>query len=129
MPRERRNTMSDQNEKQTPEREERAAGSPGSVFELVDCTSDEIYVSMGLFLSLEDALDQIKDLKEPPTDDPQEFFCMEVRERQIGKLRRRDNGKKVATIRWVEAYIDAKNEWVWHKLTICPPNAEHERDS
>ena len=96
----------------------------GSVFELVDCTNDETYYPMGLFLSLEDALAQVKDLKEPPTDDPEEYVKMEVRERQVGKLRWWDNGKTVATITWIQDYIEAKDEWVWHKPSISLPNVE-----
>jgi hypothetical protein len=111
----------------TPERDERAAdsalsASPGSVFELVDNTRDETYFPMGLFLSLEDALAQVKDLDEPPTDDPEEYVKMEIRERQIGKLRWWDNGKTVATITWIQDYIEAKEDWVWCKPTISLPN-------
>ena len=102
--------------------------STGSVFELVDCTNDETYFPMGLFLSLEDALAKVKDRNEPPTDDPEEYVKMEVRERQIGKLRWWDNGKTVATINWIQDYIESKDEWVWHKPTISLPNVEDERD-
>lgn len=83
----------------------------GSVFELVDCTNDETYFPMGLFLSLEEALEQVRDRCEPPTDDPEEFVRMEVRERQIGKFRWWDNGKTVAKIQWVQDYIEIKDEW------------------
>jgi hypothetical protein len=96
----------------------------GSVFELVDCTNEEAYYPMGLFLSLEDALDQVKDREEPPTDDPEEYVKMEVRERQVGKLRYWDNGKTVATIQWIQDYIEAKEDWVWHKPSISLPNTE-----
>lgn len=99
------------------------SASAGSVFELVDCTDDEIYFPMGLFLSLEDALSKVKDRNEPPTDDPEEYVKMEVRERQTGKLRWRDNGKTVATINWIQDYVESKDEWVWHKPTISLPNA------
>lgn len=98
----------------------------GPVYELVDCTNDESYFPMGLFLSLEDALAQLKDREEPPTDDPEEFVRMEVRERQIGKLRWWDNGETVATIQWIQDYIEAEDEWVWHKPTISIPNAQSE---
>ena len=99
---------------------------PSSVFELVDCTNDETYFPMGLFLSLEDALAQVKDRKKPPTDDPEEFVRMEVRERQIGKLRWWDNGNTVATIQWIQDYIETKDEWVWHTPTISLPNDQSE---
>jgi len=98
--------------------------SIGSIFELVDCTNHETYIPMGLFLTLEDALDQVRDRNEPPTDDPEEFVEMEVRERQLGKLRWRDNGKTVATIQWIADYIESKDEWIWHKPTISTPNKE-----
>jgi len=94
------------------------SASPGSVFELVDCTSDEHYLPLGLFLTLEDAINEVKDCKEPPTDDPEDYVKLEVRERQIGKFRWWDNGKTVATIEWIQDYIEAQDDWVWHKPTI-----------
>ena len=96
--------------------------STGPVFELVDCTDDENYFPMGLFISLEDALAQVRDLNEPPTDDPEEFVRMEVRKRQMGKLRLWDNGKTVATIKWTQDYIESRGDWVWRKPSISLPN-------
>jgi hypothetical protein len=107
---------------------EKPAPSPCSVFELVDCTNEETYFPMGLFLSLEDALAQVKDLDEPPTENPEEYVKMEIRERQIGKLSWWDNGKTVATITWIQDYIEAKDEWVWHRPSISLPNAEVSHD-
>ena len=123
--------MDTKNDKQTSERTERAADSAlsaaaGSVFELVDCTSDEVYFPLGLFLTLEKAINEVKDCKEPPTDE-EDYVKFEVRERQIGKFRRWDNGTTVATIEWIQDYIEAQDDWVWHKPTISLPNTEVSR--
>lgn len=121
--------MTTENQNTQPASERSCPAPAVSVFEVVDCTNDENYFPMGLFLSLEDALAQVKDREEPPTDDPEEIVRMEVRERQIGKLIWWDNGKTVATIHWIQDYIEAKDEWVWHTPTISFPNDEDRRAS
>ena len=102
------------------------SASPGPVFELVDCTDEETYYTMGIFLTLQDALDQVKDCDQPPTDAAEDFARLEVRERKIGKLNWSGTGEKVAEVTWVHDYIESRDEWVWHKPSISLPNAQGE---
>ena len=87
--------------------------STGSIFELVDNTSEETYYPMGYYFSLEDALEAIRDKAEPPTDDPEEYVRLEVRQHKIGVLRWWQSGRNVATLEWTAKYDDAVDDWAW----------------
>jgi hypothetical protein len=97
---------------------------PGSIFELVDNTSQETYFTMGLFLTLDDAINAVKDISEPPTDDPEEYAKLEIRERCVGKLTWWDNGKNVATLEWHSEYSDELEDWKWEGPKITLSNAQ-----
>jgi len=62
--------MDTKNDKQTPERDERAAdsalsASPGSVFELRDTTDDEVFYMVGMFRTKEEAMNFLGECAEP----------------------------------------------------------------
>jgi hypothetical protein len=96
----------------------------GSIFELVDNTSEETYFPMGLFLTLEDVINAVKDRSEPPIDDPEEYVKLEIRERRVGKLTWWDNGRNVATLEWHSEYSDELEDWVWEGPKITFSNAK-----
>jgi len=100
------------------------SASTGSIFELVDNTSEETYFPMGLFLTLEDAINAVKDRSEPPTDDPEEYAKLEIRERRVGKLTWWDNGRNVATLEWYAEYSDELEDWKWEGPKITLSNAK-----
>ena len=66
--------------------------SPGpgcSVFEVVDATDDENYFTLGVFLSLDDAMREVESCDDPDDlggdhGDHEEYCVVEIRERKIG---------------------------------------------
>ena len=89
-----------------------------SIFEAVDCTDDEMYFTVGLWPSLEDAIKEIERMKEPSEfldQDHDEHCIVEIRERAIGFS---DVGTKRATIEWEKKYNEAEDEYQWERKPV-----------
>lgn len=81
---------------------------PDYIYELIDSTDDEMYFTIGLFESQEDAVNEGRAGDYPPVDSPVEVVNLEVRKRVIGKAAWGYTGKVVAEIDWQE---DEDGEW------------------
>jgi hypothetical protein len=89
-----------------------AAG--GSVFEVVDVSSEETYYTIGIWPTLQGAVDALdKRGDDPPGDDfDEDSKACEVRERPVGVFGWSETGRVVAKFQWVKSYEDATfNEW------------------
>ncbi len=91
-----------------------------SVFEVVDVTSEEVYWTLGVWLTLETAMATLD------VSDPEEISCndadeydgyrmIEVRERKIGWG---GVGKRIARIEWKRDYVEVADQYVWTRQTI-----------
>ena len=89
------------------------------IYEAADVTNDEVYWTLGVWLTLEDALADIDKCKVPSDASDQEEHeyyehCkIEIRERVIG-WPSNDGGKVVAVRQWYLTYDD-EGECVWTK--------------
>lgn len=87
----------------------------GSVFEIVDCTDDEQYYTLGLFPTLAAAMSELDTCT--PDDLPRDYegcdtVCrIEVRERKYGW--HVSTGKCVHAREWTSEYNEAKDEYEW----------------
>jgi hypothetical protein len=99
----------------------RTSRPPGSVFEIVDSTSDEQYWTLGMFPTLADALAALADCTPddlPGDHDEYDGACrVEVREHKYGWG---GTGKCVHAREWTSEYNEAEDEYEWR---ICTPNA------
>jgi hypothetical protein len=94
--------------------------TPCSIFELVDATNDETYYTLGLYLTLQDAVDDACVGDSPPTDCYEDFATLEVRERKLGYSGHSNNGKKVAVVVWTRDFeSDEDGPWRFE----CKSNA------
>ena len=90
--------------------------APGcSVFEVVDSTDDENYFTLGVFLSLSDAVREVETCDEPDDlggdhGDHEEYCVVEIRERKIGWG---GIGRKAAEYRWESKYDETADEYGW----------------
>jgi hypothetical protein len=86
-----------------------------SVFEVVDATDDENYFTLGVFLSLADAMREVES-RDAPDDlggdhgDHEEYCVVEIRERKIGLG---GIGREVARYEWKSTYDEAADEYGW----------------
>jgi hypothetical protein len=100
--------------------------SAGSVFEIVDASSDETYWTCGIFLTLESAVAAINECDEPHdlggdhSDFDDDYAKVEVRERKVGWS---GTGKVVHTQEWERKYDEPTDDYSWTKK----PNAGIER--
>ncbi len=94
---------------------------PNSVFEVIDFTDDEVYNTLGVFLSLEEAIAAVDECKKPndfgsPTD-CDEFFKVQIMERKVGWS---GLGKKVFERTFTGEFIDPDGyEWKVSTLKIA----------
>lgn len=88
--------------------------APGSIYELVDATDDEIYQTLGLYLTRQEAIDDATGGGHPPTDCYGDVAIIEIRERKIGFGGYSDHGKKVGIARWENVYDEATDESAWN---------------
>ena len=82
------------------------------IYEIVDASSDEQYFTIGLFLTLEDAVSQVEFegvsiISELDGDD----HTVEIREREVGKLEWSGTGKKVWRRMWERDWSKEDDEW------------------
>ena len=85
-----------------------------TIFEAVDVTDDEMYFTVGLWPTLDEAITEIEKCKEPDECSEQyheEFGKVEIRERAIGFS---DQGTKRAEIEWKAKY-DEEDEQYWER--------------
>ena len=107
-------------------KEQEPAPAPQPIFEAVDCSDDERYYPIGLWLSLEQALADL-DVADPSgfgsDGDPEGLFEVAVYQREIGFC---DLGRKVATLEWRQVFDDTGDElaWVRHRKEIHPPQCQ-----
>lgn len=86
-----------------------------SVFEVVDSTDDENYFTLGIFISLAEAMREVETCVEPDDlggdhGDHEEYCVVEIRERKIGWG---GIGRKVAEYEWKSTYDEAADEYGW----------------
>ena len=79
-----------------------------SIFEMVDATNEEAYYTMGLFVTLEEALKYATDERhgEPLTEIDDDLVIFEIKERQMGFTGYSVTGKLRATVTWKKKYSD-----------------------
>ena len=92
------------------------SAATGSVYEIVDCTSEELFYPLGIYLTLDDALAAVM------VDSPEQVGCvdhdewdqsvqMEIRERCIGPS---GHGTALWDITWSFSF-DAEDEKLWSR--------------
>ena len=86
--------------------------TPCSIFELVDATDDETYYTLGLYFTLQDAIDDACHGDSPPIDCYDDVATLEILERKIGYSGHSNNGKKVAEVVWTRDFeSDEDGSW------------------
>jgi len=106
-----------------------------SVFEVVDATDDENYFTLGVFLSLADAMREVETCAAPDDlggdhGDHEEYCVVEIRERMIGWV---GIGRVVARYEWnTTPYDEAADEYGWMRTqnpTVDPrPTGKGEKE-
>ena len=96
----------------------------GSVFEAADATNEEQYWTLGLWLTLADALaalrvDDPTDVGCHDADELDEYRLIEIRERKIGWC---GSGKVVAKMEWKATYDEAADEYKWARIETPEEN-------
>jgi hypothetical protein len=103
----------------TPDKINRAIAEalPNSIFELVDQTCDETYYCLGLYYTLEEALEVATSGSEPCTDVNDGPVTIEIRERAMGFSGWGNNGKAKAIVTWEQEYSEENDEYTWKHAT------------
>jgi hypothetical protein len=91
------------------------AAPVGLVFEAADVSNEETYWTLGLWPTLDDALNALRvddptDIGCNEADDYDEHRTIEVRERRIGWC---GMGRRVAKLEWKATYDEASDEYKW----------------
>ena len=86
----------------------------GVIFEAVDRTDEDMYFTVGLWPTLETAInafDNVTDPDEFSNDVCHEEYCIiEIRERKIGWS---DTGIERAKLEWASKYDEENDEYIW----------------
>lgn len=86
------------------------------IYEVVDCTDDERYYPLGVYLDKQEAIDVLKCEEPPHNEDDPEAVSIEVRERPLGF--HPHQFKTVAERQWVRTYGDEGPEWQANPLHL-----------
>ena len=89
-----------------------------TIFELIDYTDTNIYYTVGLYLTLESAIDAATKERSPMGDDLQVDHTLKVYEREIGKTEWADMGIHRATVEWVHSYDNNDEDYWTHKIIM-----------
>jgi len=95
------------------------------IFEIADVSDEECFFTIGVFLSLEDAVAAIEAKEEPWTLCEAAMFdgesaSMEIRKKKLGILDPLNNGDVVWSRKWVNQYEEESDENKW----VIVPNAQ-----
>jgi len=90
--------------------------TPFEIFELVDATDDERYYTLGLFLTLAEAMAEIQGDEPPNHDNENESPLLEVRRRPLGFHPHAYT--TVATRQWVRLYPECGDPKEWDAQPI-----------
>lgn len=83
------------------------APASGTVFEVVDTTSEESYYTMGIWPTLEAAVERLRALgPDMPGEHDDDCCIVEIRERKLGVLDWSETGKVRWTFKWEKIYPD-----------------------
>jgi hypothetical protein len=97
------------------------------IYELVDHTCEEVYFTGGVWSTLKDLTNELRDMEKPPNisggfydrdDGLDAVAVMKVYQRQLGGWD--EQGKEVLTAQWVREYIEEQDEDVWHPVSFEP---------
>lgn len=88
------------------------------VFEVVDSTSPDQYYTLGLWLTLAEAVkaievDNPRDLGCEEADDFEDCRTVEIRERKLGWG---GAGTAVVRVEWMNRYNEAEDTWHWTRI-------------
>lgn len=102
----------------TPTSDPALASASGSVFEAVDSSNEETYWTLGIWLTLQEALaalsvDNPEDVGCNEADEYDEHRTIEVRERKIGWC---GSGKRVAKVEWIATWDEPADEYKWARV-------------
>ena len=87
-----------------------------SIFEVVDTTDDDVYYTIGVFLTFEQAKAELDECEDPsdlssPVEHSEIGGCeVEIRERELGW---NDKFKVRLTKKWVSEFDDELDECIW----------------
>jgi len=89
-----------------------------NVFEIADVSDEEAYFTIGVFLSLEEAVAAIEAQAEPWTLCDSAMFAgenasMEIRRKKLNVLDPLNNGEVVWSRKWVNLYHEDSDDNVW----------------
>jgi len=86
----------------------------GVIFEAVDRTDEDMYFTVGLWPTLEEAIRAFDNCNNPDefSDDVdhEEYCLIEIRERKIGWS---DTGIERAKLEWMREYDEENDEYIW----------------
>jgi len=100
-----------------------------NVFEIADVSDEEAYFTIGVFLSLEEAVAAIEAKTEPWTLCESAMFdgesaSMEIRRKKLNVLDPLNNGDVVWSRKWVNRYHEDSDDNAW---VVYLPNAPHDQ--
>ncbi len=74
------------------------------LYEIIDSSDEEMYYTIGLFLSLDEAIDKVRDVGVGMFDNLDEVAVCHIKEREIGKINWSGVGKNVYECQWVQNF-------------------------
>lgn len=94
------------------------------IFEIADVSDEECFFTIGVFLTLEEAVAAIEAKAEPwqlceSAMFSGEYAAMEIRKKKLGVLDPMNNGEVVWARKWVNKYDEETDEEEW---AIISPN-------
>ena len=101
------------------------------IFELVDASNEEAYYTIGVFLSLEDAIKGVASESEPWTLAQEgaewgDSAKLEIRKREVGKLAWSETGEVVWSKTWVCQYDDEEPTWMANPCNFKDASSKEE---
>ena len=91
------------------------ASEPKVIYEVLDTTSEEVYDTLGVFMSLHEAT-QAAESTDWRGEDNDGYFEITIRERPVGTLHGHNMGKCVAKFRWNEIWDEDADEPTWERI-------------
>ena len=106
------------NQHETTKGSEVACASACYVYEIVDCSNDEIYYPMGIYLDEQQAIKELEDAEYHEAHYPEaEHVKMEVRRRKVGYSR--DNYETVYEAVWEERESGETGDWEITRINLA----------
>lgn len=87
------------------------------VYEIVDCSNDEFYYTMGIYFDEQEAIKELEHNEYHHAHYPEEHVKMEVRQRRVGYSQ--NNYKTVYEAVWEEKQNEKTGDWEMTRINLA----------